>query len=393
MSERLAKRKTHKKSRKGCLQCKQRHNKCNEVRPRCANCVRIDIDCTWPSNPNTSSSPSSQIGPVTTSAVASPNLDFGISDQTSGATSLRINDMRLLHHWVTKAAKSLHPQNVQKYEMWQGSIVDLSFDHPFVLHGLLGMAALHKAGAGNLTDRAALAVEADHHISVALGIYRKKLEHPILEEALPMFILSSILVNYNFGSANLQEPEHPLSAVEHCFRLLRGVRVVIHPHWQQLRETETFLLMAGPAMNPATEPGPHDAEIWEVRQLKQLTADQDPLDGEACAEAIDELHRAFVRTRKCSQKDDNEYAVMMSWPATLSETFINLLSLHNPVVLIILLHFAVLMDEVRYSWWTKGWPQRILRATRDALHGNPALQKWLDWPGQRIKHSISSNNT
>jgi hypothetical protein len=235
------------------------------------------------------------------------------------ASGLRINDMRLLHHWVTNASKSLYPHNVRKYEIWQGSIVDLSFDHPFLLHGLLGMAALHKAGAGDLPDRTALAVQADYHIGIALKIYSKKLESPTLEEALPMFLLSSILVNYQFGSANLQEPANPLNAVEHCFRLLQGIRVVaVMPHWIQLKDNKTFTFLAGPAMDAGTEPGPYDEEIWEVRQLKQLTADQEPPHREICAQAIDELHRVFIRTRKCNHHDDNEYAIMVCLPSRAS---------------------------------------------------------------------------
>ena len=236
--------------------------------------------------------------------------DFGSPSAHDGST-LRINDMRLLHHWMTKGAKSLHPENFRKFEMWQGTVIELSFDHPFLLHGILGMSALHKAGGVDEKGRAALAAEADYHFGIALSIYKKKLENPDLEDALPLFLLSSILVNYSFGSANLEEPEHPLDAVEHCFRLLHGTRVVVRPHWEHLKETEIFSFMARPAMNPLTEPGPYDEEVWEVTRLKELTVTLEPARREAYIAAIDELQRAFIRTRKCDKHDDNEHSVMV----------------------------------------------------------------------------------
>ncbi|KAH9909997.1 hypothetical protein F4778DRAFT_789342 [Xylariomycetidae sp. FL2044] len=38
----------HKKSRTGCLRCKQRRVKCDEVRPSCGSCTRHVVDCVYP---------------------------------------------------------------------------------------------------------------------------------------------------------------------------------------------------------------------------------------------------------------------------------------------------------------------------------------------------------
>ncbi|KAJ4397397.1 hypothetical protein N0V93_001624 [Gnomoniopsis smithogilvyi] len=37
----------HRKSRRGCLQCKQRHTKCDETRPECANCKVVGRQCEY----------------------------------------------------------------------------------------------------------------------------------------------------------------------------------------------------------------------------------------------------------------------------------------------------------------------------------------------------------
>lgn len=39
------------RSRRGCLTCRQNHNKCDETYPRCARCRRSDLSCLWPDRP------------------------------------------------------------------------------------------------------------------------------------------------------------------------------------------------------------------------------------------------------------------------------------------------------------------------------------------------------
>ncbi|KAH6989575.1 hypothetical protein BKA56DRAFT_576067 [Ilyonectria sp. MPI-CAGE-AT-0026] len=41
-------RRAHRKSRKGCLECKRRHIKCDETRPRCNNCLVSERACSFP---------------------------------------------------------------------------------------------------------------------------------------------------------------------------------------------------------------------------------------------------------------------------------------------------------------------------------------------------------
>lgn len=37
-----------KRSRMGCLTCRQRKKRCSETRPKCSECLRLGLDCIWP---------------------------------------------------------------------------------------------------------------------------------------------------------------------------------------------------------------------------------------------------------------------------------------------------------------------------------------------------------
>ncbi|KAG6126445.1 hypothetical protein E4U09_002565 [Claviceps aff. purpurea] len=43
----------------GCLMCKRRKKKCDEIKPRCGDCRRLCLDCAWPADRHSKSKPSS----------------------------------------------------------------------------------------------------------------------------------------------------------------------------------------------------------------------------------------------------------------------------------------------------------------------------------------------
>ncbi|KAI2623313.1 hypothetical protein GGR54DRAFT_47358 [Hypoxylon sp. NC1633] len=53
----------HKKSRTGCIRCKQRRVKCDEVRPSCGSCSRHAVPCLYPNASQVGSQAASQVSP------------------------------------------------------------------------------------------------------------------------------------------------------------------------------------------------------------------------------------------------------------------------------------------------------------------------------------------
>lgn len=73
-------RRAHCKSRLGCLSCKRRRVKCNELRPKCSPCHRLGLACVWP--------------PVAALSTQRPVL------QTNPST-INLEDLRFYHHFLT----------------------------------------------------------------------------------------------------------------------------------------------------------------------------------------------------------------------------------------------------------------------------------------------------
>ncbi|KAH5266262.1 hypothetical protein HBI88_033690 [Parastagonospora nodorum] len=379
MSEaRVAKRKTHTKSRKGCFQCKQRHTKCNEARPRCANCVRLDISCTWP-EVNSGHSASPQTSPA---AYVSPNEEK-TGQVASNNFDLSIPDMRLLHHWTSKGYVALHPNLAKRSDVWQCAMVELGFEHPFLLHGILALSAIHKASFYMPGDRQELLSQADAHISRALDVMRTYLQTPSEETAIPMFVLSSVLLTYNFASVQ-ERPDDPIGSVHHCFMLLNGIKVVIGTHWDRLKDNPSlahFVAMSAPATLSILDKLAGDEQRPEILHLLELTElVLDAQDKQACTEAIKELHYVAVRCRHINTDRDDEHPFLWLWAARTSNHFFGLLAAHNPIACIIVVHFGALLAQARQVWWVAKWPRWLLTATEQLLAATPDLLTWLDWP-------------
>jgi hypothetical protein len=344
--------------------------------------VRLDISCTWPEvNNGYSLSPN-----ASPSAYASPPEDSP-AQRPVNTFELSVPDMRLLHHWSTKGYIALHPKLALRTDIWQNEMVELGFEHPFLLHGILALSAIHKASFFLPAERQGLLHQADAHISQALEAMRRHLQSPSEETAIPMFVLSSVLLTYNFGSVQ-ERPDDPIGAVHHCFMLLNGIKVVIGPHWDKIKDhpsLQHFIEQTSLATLAILDERAGDEQRPEILQLLELTElVLDTQDKAACTDSIENLHYIAVRSLHIDpERDDGSFYWL--WGARASNRFWDLLAAHNPVACIITVYFAALMAQARQVWWVVKWPRWLLSATEQLLAAaTPDLLSWLDWPRQII---------
>jgi hypothetical protein len=153
--------------------------------------MRLEITCDWPVQPNGSAD---RLYPASSASTEDRNLNTPDPTLEPSTTGLQLDDLRLLHHWTVKTAKELHPPFSQKLRLWQEAVVDLGFQYPFLLHAILGIAAVHKCLSEPHADNRQLLALADSHVNRSLETYRKLLESPTLETAPATFMVSSLSV-------------------------------------------------------------------------------------------------------------------------------------------------------------------------------------------------------
>ena len=283
---------------------------CNEAHPQCANCIRLAIECTWPRPPAV---PPQSNGPERHASSTPSDHPSSVSVPPSASPPLAIDDLRLLHHWHT-AFSFLHADSLYPTQtVWSVDAIDVAFEHPFLLHGLLAVSALHKTLSSPQTNRPGLLVQAESHMASALAVYRTNLETPSLETALPMFLMASALFAYNLASAQIEEPEDPIDAVLHCFRLLRYIREVSGAHWQELSKTTIVTQLLSGVTDVHALPMAEDSSRFRpVLDLRQVAEELPAPDKEVCIEAIENLHQTFLKT-ELSSDDRHAVNIFMTW--------------------------------------------------------------------------------
>lgn len=214
------------------------------------------------------------------------------------AFEMNIADMRLMHWWTAKAYKGMNVDPA-RWPVWQFDCVDIALNFPFLLRGLLALAAIHKTAYDPQSNRQSLLLQADTHMSNALETYRKNLEQPKEETAMAMFLLSIVIVTYNLASAQLEPPEDPIGALHHCFRLTQGVGLVMRPHMAQIVNSKIMesLVEQGSSLSG-------EGEVPEVLRLRKLAETKKPSAHDSCTNAIDVLHTLFIKTRQCPPEND-----------------------------------------------------------------------------------------
>ncbi|KAH8818780.1 hypothetical protein DL96DRAFT_1621920 [Flagelloscypha sp. PMI_526] len=129
-------RKGRGQSKKGCLTCKIRHVKCDEVRPICTACSRRREACVWNDNES-----ALHILPDMARAALRPSKDRQLS--LPPLSSIRTQELELLHNWTTNTIFTLVPALPTIHYDFQVTFPQIAFQNKFLLHALFAITSLH----------------------------------------------------------------------------------------------------------------------------------------------------------------------------------------------------------------------------------------------------------
>ncbi|OJJ72957.1 hypothetical protein ASPBRDRAFT_195599 [Aspergillus brasiliensis CBS 101740] len=137
-------RRPHRKSRAGCLVCKQRRVKCDEEKPSCHRCQKLGFDCSY--EPETKDSvsvflaspPDSKAYCMSVDTVTKKINEILQLDSKSGPLPV-VQALQHFHHGLTNPA--LGPTRAQS--AMQARIIQLGFNSPFLLHAIVAAATSH----------------------------------------------------------------------------------------------------------------------------------------------------------------------------------------------------------------------------------------------------------
>ncbi|KAM6538149.1 hypothetical protein FALCPG4_000034 [Fusarium falciforme] len=285
----LGKRLGHKKSRTGCLRCKARRVKCNELRP-CTNCVRHHVECslvTSSAAATSACSPPSAPGSAPASSSSPLVVALGLREQhgpepepepepytsthrvadepwacqspiatqqdhasahsttspfhpTPGTPSHHeqgypcacqcsardwMQSLQLFHHYTTSVWKSFMRESRTEV-LWRELVPNAALSNDFLMHALLAVSALHFAHF-NPAQKVEYQAISSHYSALALSSFRNLLNDINESNCEVFFVFGSL--TFLQSLCNVAHPSGPLTSAEvaQSFQLLQGVKCIL----------------------------------------------------------------------------------------------------------------------------------------------------------------------
>ncbi|KAF2194574.1 hypothetical protein K469DRAFT_686585 [Zopfia rhizophila CBS 207.26] len=384
--EKMKSRKPHTKSRNGCLPCKTRHVKCDETKPACVNCDTYGKICEY-APPKTKIAINNHVSPYPPVSTPSSTEGGALSQSSphSGLNpsqdfTLNILDLRLLHHWSTVTALSLN-FDPEAQEVLRSYFVKIGFDHPYLLHGILALAALHLSRLDQSLSSDYLLQAARHH-DAALNQFRaavQELDHSNFEA---VFSFAFILFPYSCGlPVDLESgAEHVLGGEVQHLSLVRMVRPMVKQFYIPMFETELGHLVPRDTQGIDFERTPSGTGLENLQRFFRATRHLHTPDiNEAYYNAIHPLEILFETASH--GPDPPSASLVKMWPHEISQQFLDLLSERQPGALIIFAHYGVLLSRTRHFGSWRGVRRGYFRSHRRywMTNGEPG------WIGLRSK--------
>jgi hypothetical protein len=165
------------------LTCRKRKVKCDEMKPECGRCLRLQRECTWSDQLQVIPHRQAQDGIATilTGGSRSQSIQMsGLSGQNFVIEFPNVDRSTVpyLHHFVTFCCRFLAYSNDNEGNPFQEELVPLATSSPALLHSMAALAAGHLSRGQPHHDMAAA-----KHYSLALLELKESLSDPVVARA------------------------------------------------------------------------------------------------------------------------------------------------------------------------------------------------------------------
>ena len=269
----------------------------------------------------------------------------------------------------------------------------LGLGHPYLMHGILALSALHMATL-QPDRRAEFTAKAALHEQHALPVFRTAVSNLSKENSHAIFAFSALVVHYAQAIATKpsgSETSDPSTAdiLPAWFSLERGTKSLLLKIRPWLEDGPFSSLFQDRGLPLDCTLNPDDGYFTVILPLLSpsttvVTKDEEEL--LICRAALQELRKEAALPYS-PYHTLGAKVIPLIWPIAVSEKYINLVHSGYPKALIVLAYFCVLLHQAESSWHLQNQAEQILEAITQRLE--KSWIPWLEWPRQRVYTSIN----
>ncbi|KAH0419614.1 hypothetical protein CcaCcLH18_14347 [Colletotrichum camelliae] len=342
-----------------------------------------------PATPHSGHLSSSAATPITVSSLSGAPL---VNSSTFG-----IYDLALLHHWTMSTSIDIF-RSAPVDSLWQVTFPRIGFEHPFVVHAILSLAALHIAYISGVKN-SPYVVEATRHHEDAIKGFQDASNDISSENSEALLAWSLLNIIYVFSiSKQLPDQDKRTAARLRRDRVLgmewipmtRGINAVLVPTYQYLKDgpmSRLITLGNWNELDPGDAlPDPVDAQL---RRLKATWANSS--DAETYGEALYILRKCRMYVHQFESMNPQtlaEWGFNGDWAGPLTfihfvpQAYVSLLHQRQPSALILFAYFGAFMHALDDYWFFEGWGKDIVEVVDDLL--GDYWRPWITWPMEYV---------
>ncbi|KAH8831646.1 hypothetical protein DL96DRAFT_841631 [Flagelloscypha sp. PMI_526] len=359
-------RKSHKKSRAGCMGCKARRVKCDEVRPICKSCSRRREPCVWHER---SPDPLATILPD----AASSSLKISVDHQLSlpPLSDFRIRDLELLHHWTTNTVLTLIPDVLQTRYGFQVVLPQLAFQNEFLLHAIFAITSLHLHTLRSSSNNLELAKLYCQH--AIIGLSNAGQSATLHNASLANTLLAVYWLASPSWSGVSQDGIPDLFDWFSTSRIFMGRLGFYHDELLK-RQSQAPPFSTGIVTIPGVV-APFPTILYHIHRPEVCPFDIEELNEPGTSAAYDMALTQLTETWSAFVHPNLHYMAIYLFLSMVNDEFFRLFSKKRSRAIIIVAHYCAILGQFQDVWWYS-WER-----ARTDIHRVMSLldEKWFPW--------------
>ncbi|KAL2796153.1 hypothetical protein BJX66DRAFT_300161 [Aspergillus keveii] len=376
-------RRAHTKSRHGCAPCKAKRIKCDETRPRCGRCTEKELSCSY-SSPEwscTIASVPKKVSPRPSPALKEDPTPAPRRNLETDLGPAELQSLELMAQWCNHTHLTLSRSESVSW-IWRSAVPRKASQHPFLMHGILALSALHSAFSSTGVHRTMFLELAQTHHSKAIGGL-SRLDRLDAANADAAYALSNIIIIFTFALPLCSQPGGNCDFIDELlkiFHICKGsmkVLMEVH-HWVQAGDLALLVSMQEPpdVSSLRTRGREYEGVIAALNQLRSI--DVSVRDNNVYSETIEALR--IVLESLDSPEGIGAITAAFWFIFRVPISFLGAAENHEPLALAILAHYGVVMHHLRGHWWMGAWGNQLLGQVYSLLdeQWRPCIQWAMD---------------
>lgn len=364
------------------------------MKPACSYCTRHSVECSFlVTEPNVLPSIASL---HLISRNASPArrssediLRGGPSNPENDSrlcSNLHMLDLELLLHFSTTTAPTISAQNPTNDAIWSTVVPKLALDHPFLMHGILGVAALHLSRLRPERKQEYIMVAAKHE-NIALPFFRAEAVNITDKNFAPTFVFSTLIVLYTMASHNhsgglFSAGFSTGDGLPEWLHLLRGVDSITKPRIHLMSQGPLAPLLDLQRFQDRVLSLSDELPLNILSTLFTIPPNTPPdrvAELEIYKETLSLLRNSFTNPANPNMPSQ---PVPYIWFTLISDAFMQFLSERRAEALVLLAYECVILKRLEPCWFLDGIADRMMRTVMENLL--PEWRFWVEWPLQEM---------